>query len=78
MKLENMLVRFSKPCKYDQSSYGTVCKTIKTMSDTFEIYIQMSKDECYPCWEKVGIFSEKTEHLISEEVNRILNIKQVS
>jgi hypothetical protein len=78
MKLDTMLIRSGKPSQYDQSPYGTLCKRVKAMSDVFENYIQMSKNDCYPCWEKVGIFTPDTECLIVEEVNRLLRIKEVS
>lgn len=73
----NVLVRTGEPSKYDQSPYGTLCKKVKMMSDVFEMYIQMNKDDCNPRWEKVGIFSPETENLAIVEVNRILNIKKI-
>lgn len=70
-----MLIRTGAPCKYDQSPCGTLCKKVTSLSDKFEVYIQMSKDESKPCWEKIGIFTTETENLIEVEVKRILGIK---
>ncbi len=75
---ESMLIRAGEPSKYDQSPYGTLCKKVKTLNDNFEIYIQTSKDDCNPCWEKIGVFSQKTERLILKEVARILSIKKTT
>ena len=73
-----MLIRFGEPSRYDQSPYGTLCKKVKMMSDIFEVYIQISEDDSKPCWEKIGIFSPKTENLIGHEVKRILNRKKIT
>jgi hypothetical protein len=73
---DKMLFRSGEPTKYDQSPYGTICKRVKSLTDKFEIYVQMSKNDCCPLWEKVGMFSPETESLIEEEVNKILNIKK--
>ena len=71
-----MIIRSGEPCKYDQSPYGTVCKRVKPLNEKFEIYVQMSKNENYPQWEKVGIFSQSSEHTIASEVERVLSIKK--
>ncbi len=75
--LENMLIRTGEPSKYDQSPFGTICKRVKTMDDTFEIYVQLSEDDSVPCWEKVGIFSSETNDKIQEEVERIVSVRRV-
>lgn len=73
-----MLIRFGKPSKYDQLPYGTICKRISTMGETFEVYIQMGKNDSYPCWEMVGIFTPQTENTIADEVRRIFHIEKVN
>jgi len=70
--LENMLLRSGEPSKYDEAPYGTLCKTAKTLGDTFEIYVQLSLNEESPRWERVGVFSPETEHDIGSEVERVL------
>lgn len=70
---ENMLIRHGEPSKYDHSPYGTICKSVRALSDEFEIYVQLSNDESVPSWEMVGIFTKGTEHAIQEEVQRLIN-----
>lgn len=78
MKREDIIVRYGEPSKYDQAPYGTLCKRIKTMSEAFEMYIQTSKNDTDPCWEKVGIFYPETEALMIKEVNEILNMRNIT
>lgn len=77
MEPNNWIVRWGKPSKHDQLPYGTICKSGHTAKQMFEIYVQMSHDDQFPEWEKVGDFSPVTYHVIEEEVNKILNVKQV-
>ena len=66
------IVRSGPPSKYDECSYGSVCKSIKTGSDQFDIYVQMNRDDQNPHWEKVGTFSPETNNLVDDEVNTVL------
>ncbi len=43
-----VLQRYSSPTKYDQAPMGTRCKIIGSE----DIYIQISRDEDNPIWEK--------------------------
>lgn len=68
------ITRYHPPTKYDQLPLGTICKTIHdhsptvsydlnpaiTTDDSFDLYIQLSKDADHPHWERFGIFLEKT------------------
>ena len=72
----SLIVRWGKPSKHDQLSYGTICQSLGR-GDSFDIYVQMNEDDSNPLWEMVGTFSPKTQDLIMEEVNRLLNLKQV-
>lgn len=72
-----LIIRSSKPSKHDQLIYASICKTIKALSDEFDIYVQMSHDEKNPQWEKVGTFSPETNDLVIDEINKLLNMKQV-
>lgn len=71
------IIRSGPPSKYDECRYGSVCKSIKSMHDEFEIHVQISHDEQHPQWESVGIFSTKTKDLVAGEINKILSMKQV-
>jgi len=70
------IIRSSKPSKHDQCCYGSVCKSIKALSDEFEVYVQISHDENNPEWEKVGM-SYTGDNLPIEEINRVINLKQI-
>lgn len=70
--LENMLLRSGEPSKYDEAPYGTLCKTAKTMCDTFEIYVQTNLNSEAPHWEFVGVFSKESEYEIQEQSEHIL------
>ena len=71
-----MIRRYGAPSKYDQSPYGTLCKSGKEGSNVFAVYIQMNEDDEFPLWEKIGMFAIDMDDVIIEEANRILNIKQ--
>lgn len=71
-----MIQRYGAPSKYDQSPYGTLCKSGREGSDVFAVYIQMSENDELPHWEKIGMFAIGMDDVIIEEANRILNIKQ--
>lgn len=74
--LQNMLIRHGEPSNLDQAPYGTLCKSVKTLCDTFEVYVQISENEEIPCWEKVGIFNSETEYTIQDESNRVLSSRK--
>jgi hypothetical protein len=71
-----LIIRHSKPSKHDVCCYGSVCKSLKVHSDEFDIYVQMSENQDNPNWEKAGTFTPKTEELVTQEINRMLNIKK--
>lgn len=47
-----VLIRHSKPNKYDQAPYGTVCKVINDFKES-ETYKQISNDQDNPIWEYI-------------------------
>jgi len=51
------LVRYSKPCQYDQYPPGTLCKVVTTMCSQFDLYEQISIDENNPNWHLIGTFN---------------------
>jgi hypothetical protein len=60
-----MLIRYGKPSEYDQCPMGTLCKSIKSLDDAFDIYIQTNSNEEEPLWELIGSFTPETEHTLS-------------
>ena len=72
-----MIQRYGAPSKYDQSPYGTLCKSGREGSDVFAVYIQMSENDELHHWEKIGMFALGTDDMIIKEANRILSIKQI-
>lgn len=57
MKLP-VLIRHSKPTKYDQAPQGSTCKVLKVLCVEYELYKQISSDDENPYWELIGTFSD--------------------
>lgn len=54
-----LILRSGKPSKHDMFPYGTFCKTPHgCMPDTYQIYMQISKDEEKPEWEYIDNFDK--------------------
>jgi hypothetical protein len=49
--IKETIVRYAPPTKYDEAPFGTHCKVIHELSDTYDLYIQYSHDEEHPKWE---------------------------
>lgn len=49
-----LIIRHSKPTKYDQAPQGTVCKVVQVLSAEYTLYRQISSDEENPCWDLMG------------------------
>lgn len=76
--LTTTLIRYGEPSGMDHAPHGTLCKSVKTLCDSFEVYVQLSENEESPCWEKVGSFSPETEHTVQEEVERVLSNRKAT
>lgn len=68
----NMLIRHAEPSQYDHAAYGTVCKSIFSNTEDFNIYVQTSADESTPHWTLVGEFTPTSEYTIEEEVDKLI------
>lgn len=47
------IIRNSPPNKFDQSPYGTLCDVINGLGIKIDSYMQCSKDENNPRWERI-------------------------
>lgn len=51
-----MIIRHSSPSKLDHAPFGTTCKVIHTLADTFDLYKQYGSQEDSPDWQLLGTF----------------------
>jgi hypothetical protein len=49
-----VIIRNSKPHKYDHAEQGSICKVSKLFSDECDIYKQISSHNDDPIWEFIG------------------------
>jgi hypothetical protein len=47
--------RHSPPNKYDEAPFGTHCKVLHEVSNTYDLYIQYSKEDGHPKWELIEV-----------------------
>lgn len=47
------VVRYSAPGKFDQAPYGSLCDVINGFGQKIDSYMQCSKDEEHPRWERI-------------------------
>jgi hypothetical protein len=77
MEPSRWINRRGEPSKHDQLPYGTICKSGDISKNNFNVYVQTSRDECFPCWEKIFVSFPESDYSIEKEVDKLLNIKQV-
>jgi len=57
------IVRHGAPSKMDYAIYGSVCIVADHGNDTFDLYVQVSKNEEDPKWDLVGCgFDQSIPH----------------
>ena len=74
--------RWSAPSKYDECPYGTIIRQSSTRNNEclqppFEVYVQMSKDDRSPLWEKIGTFTSDDKEVLIQHARKLLNLKQI-
>lgn len=70
--MNNILVRYGEPGKYDHGPYGTICKVIKASSEKCDVFVQLSPDESMPTWSFLGAFAiDNDEDIISHVQARL-------
>lgn len=57
------IVRYGVPTKLDEAPYGSRCMVKYHNQETYELYIQASKESEQPQWDFIGQFS----HLSSQD-----------
>lgn len=53
--MNDFIIRYSAPTKYDKEPIGTIYKIVKD-DKSFDYYIQISHQEAEPKWESIGDF----------------------
>ena len=71
--MEPTITRYSEPSSFDHAPRGSICKKIRSMSDDFEIWVQVSEKEEEPCWVMAGSYNSDTpDSLIEQDIKASL------
>lgn len=68
MEPRDVIIRHSAPCALDQAEYGTICIAKDTSQDSFEIYLQVSKEPVIPKWEFIETFKHGTPQEVIDQI----------
>lgn len=71
----DVLIRHGVPTKYDHAAYGTYCKSVNTIGDGFELFIQLSHEEDDPNWISYGNYSHVDDTHIDELIGQTQDIE---
>jgi hypothetical protein len=67
--VNNILIRYGEPSKYDHGPYGTICKVIKATNEMCDVFVQLSLDESMPAWSFLGAFAIDNDQDIIRHVH---------